>query len=166
VGASNLATLHQTPRLVSSEEQIRTFMGELHYSTSGAGDFIDITDQVAEVVRRSGIRNGMVHICSLHTTAAIRINENEPLLLADFRQLLERLVPRGNYEHDDLTRRQGVPPSEPLNGHSHCQHLLLAASESVPLVDGRIHLGPWQRVFLIELDSPRPRRVTVQVMGC
>jgi thiamine phosphate synthase YjbQ (UPF0047 family) len=93
------------------------------------------------------------------------LNENEPLLLGDFRKLLERIAPRGNYEHDDLERREGVGLQEPINGHAHCQHLLLASSESLPVVAGRIPLGPYQRVFLIELCSARERRVTVQVVG-
>lgn len=167
VGARDLSALRHTPRLVPvGGAQPSTFMGELRFSTSGAGDFVDMTDEVAGLVQRSGVRNGIAHICSYHTTAAIRVNENEPLLLADFRRLLDRLVPCGEYEHDDLERRPGVPPDEPRNGHSHCRHLLLSSSESIPVVEGRIHLGPWQRIFLIELDSPRQRRVTVQVLGC
>jgi secondary thiamine-phosphate synthase enzyme len=59
-----------------------------------------------------------------------------------------------------------VPPDEPLNGHAHCRHLLLSSSESLPVLNGRLRLGPWQRIFLIELDSARPRQVTVQVLGC
>jgi secondary thiamine-phosphate synthase enzyme len=141
-------------------------MGELSFTTAGEGDFIDITNDVERLVQRSGIRNGLAHICSFHTTAAIRVNENEPLLLGDFRRLLTRVVPAGDYEHDDLQRRTGVPPDEPVNGHAHCRHLLLSSSESLPVANGRLRLGRWQRIFLIELDSARPRQVTVQVLGC
>lgn len=167
IGAPDLPSLRLTPRLVSVNGTLpNTFMGELSFTTAGEGDFIDITDDVEQMVRRSGVRNGLAHICSFHTTAAIRVNENEPLLLGDFRRLLTRVVPRGEYEHDDLQRRLGVPPDEPLNGHAHCRHLLLSSSESLPVVNGRLRLGPWQRIFLIELDSARPRQVTVQVLGC
>ena len=166
IGAPNLAALRHTPRLVpQGGGQMQTFHGRVSYLTSGAGDFLDITEDIAAVVKQSEIQHGLVHICSSHTTAAIRINENEPLLLTDFRRLLERLVPGGDYDHDDLVRRPGVPPDEPRNGHAHCQHLLLSSAESLPIVDGRMVLGPYQRVFLIELDSPRPRQVTVQVLG-
>jgi thiamine phosphate synthase YjbQ (UPF0047 family) len=79
--------------------------------------------------------------------------------------MLDRLVPTGSYDHDDLERRNGVAPDEPRNGHSHCQHLLLSTSESLPVVGGQMPLGPYQRVFLIELCSPRQRNVTVQVVG-
>lgn len=175
VGAPNLAALRQTPRLISSEEgyvvpmsdaKPGTFTGELELATSDAREFVDITDDVAAIVQRSGINQGIVQISSFHTTAAIRINENEPRLLMDFSRMLDRMVPREHhYDHDDIELRLGVGPDEPRNGHAHCQHLLLSSSESVPLVDGHLRLGPWQRIFLIELDSSRQRRVTVQVVG-
>ncbi len=166
IGARNLAELRTTPRLAPvGGQQFGAFTGILSYGTNGSGQFLDITDDVISIVSRSGIRNGVVQICSSHTTAAIRINEDEPLLHADFRRFLERIAPAEVYEHDDLARRIGVGPDEPLNGRAHCQHLLLASSESLPLIDGRLRLGTWQRVFLLELDSPRQRQVTVQVIG-
>jgi secondary thiamine-phosphate synthase enzyme len=134
------------------------------YPTTGPG-FIDITGDVRAAVARSGVVQGVVHVFSHHTTAAIRVNENEPLLLADFARMLDRLVPPGAYEHDDMTRRAGVPPDEPPNGHAHCRHLLLGGSESLPVVNGGLLLGTWQSVFLIELDGGRPRDVTVHTMG-
>jgi thiamine phosphate synthase YjbQ (UPF0047 family) len=75
-------------------------------------------------------------------------------------------VPAGDgaYEHDDLDRRVGVPPDEPMNGHSHCRHLLLSSSETVPVVDGRLVLGTYQRIFLVELCQSRERHVVVQVI--
>jgi isopentenyl-diphosphate delta-isomerase len=139
----------------------------LVYHTKGPGQFLDITEDVAGAVGSSGVRRGLVHVYSMHTTAAIRINENEELLLGDFRRLLERIAPAGGgaYEHDDLDRRVGVPPDEPMNGHSHCQHLLLSSSETVPIIDGRLELGVWQRIFLVELCAARERRVIIQVLG-
>jgi isopentenyl-diphosphate delta-isomerase len=166
IGTPNLNALQGTSRLVCrTPASTTTFKRSLSYATAGAGDFVDITNDVATVVKSSGVRNGLVLISSQHTTAAIRINENEPLLLGDFRRLLNRLAPVGGYEHDDMTRRCDVPTDEPRNGHAHCQQLLLASSESVPVVNGQLDLGRWQRVFLIELDSPRQRQVTVQVLG-
>jgi isopentenyl-diphosphate delta-isomerase len=166
IGAPSIADLRTTTRLVvDGAAPLGTYTEQLTYDTSGSGHFIDITDDVAALVRRSGIRDGLVAICSSHTTAAIRINENEPLLLSDFKRLLDRLVPQGAYEHDDMERRMDVPPDEPLNGHSHCRHLLLSSSESLPVVSGQLPLGPYQRVFLIELCSARQRQVMVQVVG-
>ena len=166
VGAANVDSLQASPRLVGdAAASLDTYVGGLDYTTDGAGHFIDITDDVAGHVKRSGIRNGIVQIYSKHTTAAIRINEHEPLLLSDFRRLLDRIAPPGSYEHDELEKRANVPPDEPLNARAHLQHLLLSSSESLPVVEGEIQLGTWQRVFLVELCSPRHRQVTVQVLG-
>ncbi len=168
VGARTLADLRFTPRLRRrSEDRDRPHVAHLTYRTEGAVQFLDITDDVTDVVRSSGARQGLVHVYATHTTAAIRINENEPLLLQDFKRFLERIAPAGDmYEHDDLSRRgPNLPPDEPMNGHGHCQHLLLATSETVPIVDGQLDLGRWQRIFLVELCRARERRVVVQVLG-
>jgi isopentenyl-diphosphate Delta-isomerase len=166
VGTSSIADLQGCPRLLRRGEELAEHrVAELTYRTTTAGEFIDITDDVAGVLRASGARRGLVHVYSAHTTAAVRVNENEPLLLGDFRRFLDGLAPGGRYDHDDMTQRVGVPPDEPVNGHAHCQHLLLGASETVPIVDGRLGLGRWQRLFLVELCSPRERQVVVQVIG-
>jgi secondary thiamine-phosphate synthase enzyme len=119
------------------------------------------------VVERSGVDQGWVSAFSKHTTAAVIIQENEPLLLADLSALLDRLAAEGAaYGHNDLSRRTGaMEPDECANGHAHCQHLLLGSSENIPVAAGRLDLGRWQRIFLLELDRPRSRRLTVQVFG-
>ena len=168
LGVRELSELQSTPRCRKRDESVvETRTARLTYRTEGAGKFRDITGDIAEAVRTSGVRNGLVHVYSTHTTAAIRINENEELLLRDFERFLERVAPSGNgaYEHDEIERRVGVPPDEPVNGHSHCRHLLLASSETLPVVDGALALGRWQRIFLIELCSSRERDVVVQVLG-
>ncbi|HLH25297.1 MAG TPA: type 2 isopentenyl-diphosphate Delta-isomerase [Chloroflexota bacterium] len=166
LGARAIRDLQQTPHLIRTHQpSARLHRERLAYSTTGGGQFIDITRDVAAVVERSGIQQGFVHVYSHHTTAAIRVNENEPLLLRDFQRVLGMLVPPGGFEHDDLDRRVGVSPSEPRNGHAHCRHLMLASSETIPVVDGRMALGRWQSVFLIELCSARRRQLTVQVTG-
>jgi secondary thiamine-phosphate synthase enzyme len=169
IGARTLNDLRRTPWLRRNGELETTPppVSRLQYKTPGAGTFIDITDDVASIVASSGVRDGVAHVYSSHTTAAIRVNENEELLLQDFVRCLDRLVPAGNglYEHDDLTRRHNLPPDEPINGHAHCRHLLLSSSETVPIVEGHLELGRWQRIFLIELCSPRERNIVVQVLG-
>ncbi|HET8998478.1 MAG TPA: type 2 isopentenyl-diphosphate Delta-isomerase [bacterium] len=168
LGARTLADLRFTPRLRRRDaDRDEPHIAELSYRTEGAGQFLDITDDVSAVVRSSGVRRGLAHVYAMHTTAAIRMNENERLLLQDFRRFLDRLAPAGDgaYEHDDLPRRPDVPPDEPMNGHAHCRHLLLSTSEMVPILDGRLELGRWQRIFLIELCTARERRVMVQVLG-
>ena len=134
---------------------------------SRAPEFIDITDDVTALLENSGIREGSVLIYSRHTTAAIKINENEPLLLRDMAHFLQRVAPReADYKHNDFAiRTANMTDDECPNGHSHCQHLLLGASERIPICEGRLLLGRWQRVFLVELDRPRKREVIVQIQG-
>ena len=135
--------------------------------TGEAPHFIDLTDQVNEVLSRSGVTSGQVLVFSRHTTAAIRVQEAEPLLLEDMRDCLERLAPRDlDYRHNDFrVRTVNMTPDESPNGHSHCRHLFLSSSETIPVVDGQLAFGRWQRVFLIELDHPRRREIHVQVLG-
>jgi secondary thiamine-phosphate synthase enzyme len=139
----------------------------LEIDTATAPEFIDITDDVAQIVRDSGIRFGQVTVFSTHTTAAIKLNEHEPLLLEDMRRVLEQVAPvHGEYEHNDFSRRTvNLEEDECANGHAHCQHLFLGTSETVPLLSGELTLGQWQRIFLIELDRPRTRRIIVNVLG-
>ena len=166
IGAASLAELRDTPRLMSNRPPPITVISHtLAYTTQETCEFIDITDDVLGVVAATGVRNGIVHVHSNHTTAAIRINENEPYLITDFQRTLRRLIPEESFEHDVMERRPNVPPDEPHNGRSHCQHLLLSSSESLPIRNTQMQLGPWQRIFLIELDSSRQRHVTVQVVG-
>src|SRR5262245_26196419 len=134
--------------------------------TEQAVQFVDLTELVAERVRRSGVVEGLVVVQSRHTTAAIVVNENEPLLLEDLEHLLERWAPaRGWYRHNDLAARNAPPPDERANGHSHARAFLLGTSVCLTVADGRIDLGLWQSLFLVELDGPRPRSVSVQVLG-
>jgi len=139
----------------------------LSLQTTAPREFIDITARVAEVVRRSGVTQGWVTVFSKHTTAAVILNENEPLLLQDMGAMLERISgSAGVYEHNDMSRRSGeMEPNECANGHAHCQHLLLGGSENIPVAEGSLDLGRWQRIFLLELDRPRDRQVVVQVFG-
>jgi secondary thiamine-phosphate synthase enzyme len=128
--------------------------------------FIDLTELVAERVRQSGVGEGMVTVQSRHTTAAVCVNENEPLLIADFQDLLERWAPAGaRYRHNDLRARAEAPPEEKPNGHAHARALLLGVSVCLTVAQGQVDLGDWQSVFLVELDGPRRRTLSIQVLG-
>ena len=128
--------------------------------------FIDLTELVAERVRRSGIVNGLVNVQTRHTTTAIVVNENEPGLLDDVTDLLAHLVPReANYRHDDLENRPLVPPEERPNAHSHLRSVVLAPSATLNVVEGKMQLGLWQRIFLVELDGAQKRAISIAVMG-
>ncbi|MBR61756.1 MAG: secondary thiamine-phosphate synthase enzyme [Dehalococcoidia bacterium] len=144
----------------------------LKVETSGSPKFFDITDQVTELVDASKINNGLVCVFSQHTTAAVVIQEDEPLLMTDLSSFIERLAPKdAHYRHNDFNvRTVHMHEDECPNGHSHCQNLVLGTSESIPIVQGKMILGQWQRIFVIELDADKAnqishRNIAVQIMG-
>jgi secondary thiamine-phosphate synthase enzyme len=139
----------------------------LKVKTKHAPEFIDITDWVASCVAESEVNNGFAVVFSKHTTAAVKINENEPLLLEDMTVFLEKISPREKpYNHNNFEiRTVNMTPDESPNAHAHLQHLLLGTSETVPIIDGQMQFGTYQSVFFIELDHPRDREVMVQVVG-
>ena len=136
-------------------------------ASSSPTEFIDLTDRIQAIVAVSGLRSGIVNVQSQHTTAAIVVNEHEPLLLDDFAAVLARTAPLdGAYAHDDPgLRTVNTSDDERANGHAHCQALLLQPSACLNVVHGSIRLGRWQRVFLVELDGPRERGVSVMMLG-
>jgi secondary thiamine-phosphate synthase enzyme len=149
---------------------VKTFQRMVQLRTAGGLTVTDITDDVQEAVRESGISEGICCVYSPHTTCSVRINEWESGFLEDFAVLLKRLVPAENYyAHDDWDRRtENVCPDDTDigNGHSHCMSMLLGpAGESIPVQHGELCLGTWQRVLFLELDRERDRRWLVQVVG-
>ena len=136
----------------------------LEIATSEPIQFIDLTDRINQHLAANAVENGTVTVFSRHTTAAIKINEAEELLLEDFKTWLGELCPPGrSYNHNDMSRRQPpIAPDERPNAHSHLMHMLLSTSETIPVVDGRLALGTWQRVFMVELDGPRERQVVIR----
>ena len=164
---ASVSVLAEPEHLKGKRGSMRTRAYCLKLESKKAPEFIDITQQVLDCVANAGVAYGFVVVFSRHTTAAIKINENEPLLLQDMEQFLERISPRnGNYKHNDFTvRTVNMTEDECPNGHAHCQHLLLGTSETIPVVDGILQFGRWQSIFMIELDRPRAREVVVQVMG-
>jgi secondary thiamine-phosphate synthase enzyme len=149
---------------------MKVFQLERTLRTSGGLSVRDITEDVNEAVRESGIRDGIACVYSPHTTCCVRVNEFETGFLEDFARLLKTLVPReGYYAHDDWDRRTENICAEDMelgNGHAHCMAMLLGtAGESVPVREGELALGTWQRVLFLELDRERERRWIVQVVG-
>jgi len=146
---------------------LKVFHDSIHLYTEEGLQFIDLTDQVAELVEQSGVQYGLVNVQTQHTTTAVIVNEHEPLLLEDMKRTLARLVPQHEeYRHNDFAIRTfNLEPDESPNGHSHCQGLLLSSSVTLNIIDGEIQFGRWQRIFFIELDHARPRTVSVMVMG-
>ena len=133
--------------------------GLLRLETEGEGQIVDLTEGVEAVVRQSGVSSGVVCVFVTGSTAAVTTMEYEPGGVADLRGALERLVPReGRYEHNVRNNDD--------NAHAHLRASLLGPSESVPLVAGRLLLGTWQQLVLIDFDDrPRRREVHVQVLS-
>jgi secondary thiamine-phosphate synthase enzyme len=154
--------------LISADQRTAwtVFADVVSLRTETTRQFVEVTELVAERVRRSGVRHGLVSIQSHHTTTAVVVNEDEPLLLGDFAHLLDRMAPGDlRYEHDDFARRAAVAPDERTNGAAHCRALVLGSTETLHVIDGTLQIGRWQRLFLVELDGPRERTVSIVVMG-
>ena len=150
---------------------MKVFQQERHFRTRGGLHVTDITEEVREIVLESGVVDGICCVYSPHTTCCVRVNEFESGMFEDFATLLRRLVPAEGhyYAHDDWGRRtENICPEdmEVGNGHSHCMSMLLgSAGESIPIREGELCLGTWQRVLFLELDRERDRRWLVQVVG-
>jgi secondary thiamine-phosphate synthase enzyme len=127
-------------------------MTELRIRTAAKREMVDLTARVAGIVARSGLAEGLCSVYVPHATAAIVINENDdPNVCTDVLDSLDRLIPAGVWRHD---RVDG-------NAASHIQATLLGPGETIPVKDGRLQLGTWQAIMLVELDGPRERRVLV-----
>ena len=133
--------------------------GLLRLETSGEAHIIDLTEGVEAVVRQSGVAAGVVSVFVTGSTAAVTTMEYEPGGVADLRELVERLVPReGSYQHNVLNGDD--------NAHAHLRASVIGPSETVPLVAGRLVLGTWQQIVLVDFDDrPRRREVHVQVVS-
>ena len=125
---------------------------EFRIRTTTKREMIDLTARVAEIVARADVAEGLCNVYTPHATAAVIINENDdPNVCVDVLDALDRLIPAGIWRHD---RVDG-------NAASHIQATLLGPGETIPVRDGRLQLGTWQAVMLVELDGPRERRVLV-----
>ena len=139
---------------------------EIEFDVAKKLELLDITEKVKEAVKESGIQHGLVSVYTKHTTSAIRINENEPLLMEDMKHLLESLVPSSHKYHHDNFEKRNCPPNERINGHSHLKALLLGTSETIPIMNSELCLGKWQSVFYVDLDGGnRKRKIIIQILG-
>ncbi len=132
----------------------------------------DITDAILDIVRKSKVKDGIINIVSKHTTTAILLNENEPLLWSDFvasiRAIFFDFAP-GFYRHDDLDLRRklcgNIAPDECQNAGSHCRSIFLTNSQTLNIINGKLDLGKWQRIIFVELDKAKEREISVMVLG-
>lgn len=129
-------------------------METLRVKTRRKAEVVDVTAPVAEVVRRAGVQEGICTVFVRHATAAIVINENaDPGFRLDLVAALDKLFPEGIWEHDKVDD----------NGAAHLKAAVLGPSETIPVRDGRLLLGTWQGIALVECDGPREREIVVDV---
>jgi secondary thiamine-phosphate synthase enzyme len=129
----------------------------LWFNTAKRREYINITDEVEQFVRESGIQEGFVLVSAMHITAGVYVNDAESGLIADIDEWLEKLAPyRPDYRH----HRTGED-----NGDAHLKSLLIHHEVIVPITGGRLDLGPWQQIYYAEFDGQRRKRVILKAIG-
>ena len=128
----------------------------LWFETRQPREFVNITEKVRSIVRKSGVREGLVLVSAMHITATVYVNDDEPGLKRDISSWADRLAPPGPYEH----HRTGES-----NGDAHLKNLLIGHQVLLPVTKGDLDLGPWEQVFYGEFDGQRRKRVIVKVLG-
>ena len=136
---------------------MKTLTKYLTFNTSQKKEIIHITSQVEEAVKESGISEGFVLVSAMHVTAGVYVNDNEPGIISDIMEWLEKLAP---YSPDYKHHMTGE-----TNGDAHLKSLLIHHQVILPVTDGALDLGPWQRVFYAEFDGQRPKRLLIKVIG-
>jgi secondary thiamine-phosphate synthase enzyme len=129
----------------------------LWFNTKHRQEFIRITDEVAAIVKKSGVRDGMVLVSAMHITAGVYVNDWESGLIDDFQVWLEKLAPKGlPYKHHQTGED---------NADAHLKRTIMGHQVVVPITHGALDLGPWEQIFYAEFDGRRKKRVIVKVMG-
>ena len=136
---------------------MKTYREELWFQTDTRRAYVNITPQVEAAVRKSGVHEGLVLVNAMHITASVYINDDEPGLLKDYDQFLERLAPHeAEYRHN-LTGED--------NGDAHIKRQVMGREVVVAITNGKLDFGPWEQIFYGEFDGRRKKRVLVKVMG-
>jgi len=136
---------------------MKLYQKYLEIRTRKLYDFINITQRVEEIVKESGIRNGLVFVKSTHNTATVFLQEDDPSIFEDMKELFERILPlNGSYKH-------AYEGNE--NATAHLKSNLLGSCVCVPIVNGELELGGWQQVIFVELFKAMRRKVIVTVIG-
>ena len=136
---------------------MKSFTHYLWFNTQKHREYINITSDVNEVLRKSGIKEGMILVSAMHITAAIYVNDAESGLIQDIEEWLQKLAPEGpDYKH----HRTGE-----VNGDAHLKSLLLHHQVIIPVTKGQMDFGPWQQVYYAEFDGQRRKRIVIKVMG-
>ncbi|MBI1764698.1 MAG: YjbQ family protein [Acidobacteria bacterium] len=157
-----LSPVETRPRVEAKEGTYKVAATTLVLGTNARVQMKNITHEIAEVVAQTSIRDGIVQVSSLHTTAGLILNEVQEALLDDVTTMFEQVVPRGvYYKHNDPQ----LSDCDRKNADSHLRAVVVGHSLSIPVENGRLKLGTWQQVLFTEFDGPNTRRLHVQVMG-
>ena len=154
MSSDNVFTLTDLSSIVRRRYDVKILNEEFVFSTKGEIDFMDLTGKVHEVVRKSGIKNGLIHVFAPHATGIIILTEHEPSLDSDIKDFLEKIIPKhGGYRH-------------PSNAHSHLRSMLLSPDKTLPIIDGQAIFGTWQSLVFVETGVyPRRRTIIMQAIG-
>lgn len=147
---------------------MKIYREKLQIKTRHEFDVTDITTDVEKVILESGVQEGWALVYSPHTTCAVVLNEKESGLLQDIRATLQRLVPElTTYLHDNFNiRTENMHEDENKNAHAHLRQLIAGRnSEYIPIAEGALMVGEWQRVMFVEFDCSREREVLIQICG-
>jgi secondary thiamine-phosphate synthase enzyme len=140
-----------------TETAVIVFTDYLWFNTKTRQEFVRITDEIAAIVKASGVKEGTVLISAMHITAGVFVNDWETGLIHDFQVWLEQLAPAGlDYAH----HRTGED-----NADAHLKRTVMGHQVTVPITAGKLDLGPWEQVFYAEFDGQRKKRVVIKVMG-
>jgi secondary thiamine-phosphate synthase enzyme len=138
---------------------MKSLREELWFDVAQRRDYINITPQVAELVRKSGVREGLCLVNAMHITASVYINDDEPGLLADYDEWLEKLAP-----HEPVAKYRHNRTGED-NGDAHLKRQVMGREVVVAITGGKLDFGPWEQIFYGEFDGRRRKRVLVKIIG-
>jgi len=129
----------------------------LFFNTKKRQEFVRITDDIASIVKTSGVKEGMVLVSAMHITSGVFVNDWEEGLIEDFQVWLEKLAPSGlDYQHHQTGED---------NADAHLKRTIMGHQVMLPITDGKLDLGPWEQIFYAEFDGRRKKRVIVKVLG-
>jgi len=136
---------------------VRSHVEYLTFNTKKPREYLNITDEVAGAVSKSGVREGLCLVSAMHITAGVFVNDDEPGFRSDLTEMLERLAPSGlDYKHHETGE---------TNGDAHLKNMLTGFQVVLPVTKGALDLGPWQQVFYAEFDGQRRKRLVIKVIG-
>jgi len=149
----------KVPMLINRGDMMKILTEYVEISTRGHADMVDITPDISSLIRNNGFENGNLTVFVSGSTAGVTTIEYEPGLKKDFPEMLDKVAPAGvRYHHDDTWGDR--------NGHAHLRAALIGPSLTVPFRDGKMLLGTWQQVVVVDFDArPRQRKIVVQIMG-